>query len=185
MALLNTTRSWGWPAKALHWAIAVLVAVQLGVGLAMVWLVTDLGRRFELYQLHKSLGVLVLTLVVVRLGWRCANPILPTLPAGLSVLERRLAGLTHRGLYLLLFLLPLTGWIMASASPLGIPTIVFGLFRLPDAVGPNANLEDLMKVAHGLLAVLLLLLTGLHVAAAVKHHFVLRDEVLLRMLPGR
>ena len=185
MALLNTTARWGWPAKALHWVVAVLVAVMVALGVSMVWLVGDLGRQFELYQLHKSLGVLVLALVLGRLVWRWANPVVPALPAGLSPLERRLAVLAHCGFYLLLLLLPLTGWIMASASPLGIPTIVFGLFRLPDMVGPDAILEEFMKVAHGLLAVSLILLTGLHVGAAMKHHFILRDDVLLRMLPGR
>ena len=73
MALLNTTTSWGWPAKTLHWAVALLVAIMVAVGVSMVWLVSDLGRRFELYQLHKSLGVLVLTLMLVRLAWRRAK----------------------------------------------------------------------------------------------------------------
>ena len=80
---------------------------------------------------------------------------------------------------------PLLGRLREIRKRLGIPTIFFGLFRLPDMVGPNAGLESVMKVAHGLLAVCLILLTGLHVGAAIKHHFVLRDDVLLRMLPGR
>ena len=80
--------------------------------------------------------------------------------------------------------MPITGWLTASASPLGIPTIVFGLFQLPNPVGPNATLEGVMSFVHGTLALLLVLLLALHVGAALKHHFVLRDDVLARMLPG-
>ena len=177
--------SWGWPAKLLHWVVAVLVLGLIGVGFTMVWLVSDLGTKFELYQLHKSFGVLVAMLVGLRLVWRGLNPVVPALPDTLQPWERRLAAATHHGFYALLLLMPLTGWITASASPLGVPTVVFGLVELPNPIGPNAALEGAMSVVHGLLAVLLVLALTLHVGAALKHHFVLRDDVLLRMLPGR
>ena len=184
MALFNTRATWGWPAKLLHWLIAVLVVGLLTVGFAMVWFVSDLGAKFQLYQLHKSFGVLVLTLVLIRLLWRQMNAAVPDLPEGLQPWERRAATLTHRGFYVLLVLMPITGWLVASASPLGIPTVVFGLFTLPNPVGANAVLEDVMAWVHGGLAVLLLMLLLLHVGAALKHHFVLHDDVLTRMLPG-
>ena len=184
MAVYNTPSAWGWPAKLLHWLVALLVLGQLAVGLSMVWLVTDLGAKFQLYQLHKSFGVLVLSLVLVRLVWRRLNATVPVLPEGLRPWERRAAVLTHRGFYVLLILLPITGWLVASASPLGIPTVVFGLFTLPNPIGANAALESVMSVVHGSLAVLLVATLALHVGAALKHHFVLRDDVLTRMLPG-
>jgi len=184
LALYNTPSAWGWPAQLLHWLVALLVVGLLAVGFAMVWLVSDLGASFQLYQLHKSLGVLVLTLVLVRLAWRCVNAIVPALPHGLQPWERLVATLTHRGFYVLLLLMPITGWLAASASPLGIPTVVFGLFTLPDPVGPDAALESVMAMVHGGLTVALVALLLLHVGAALKHHVVLRDGVLTRMLPG-
>lgn len=183
MPLRNTTASWGWPAKALHWLVAVLVLGLVAVGFSMVWLVSDLGRKFELYQLHKSFGVLVLALVLLRLFWRRLNPVVPALPGNLRPWERTAALFTHRGFYVLLLLMPITGWLTASASPLGIPTSVFGLFTLPNPVGPNATVESVLSFAHATLAVVLVLLLALHVGAALKHHFVLRDDVLARMLP--
>ncbi len=184
MALYNTATSWGWPAKLLHWLMAALVVGLLVAGFTMVWLVSDLGAKFQLYQLHKSFGVTVFALVLIRLGWRYLNPVMPAPPANLRPWERAAALLTHRAFYVLLLLMPLTGWLTASASPLGIPTIVFGLFQMPNPVGPNAVVENAMSFVHGTLAVVLLLLLALHVGAALKHHLVLRDDVMARMLPG-
>ena len=135
-------------------AVAVLVVGLLTLGFSMVWLVSGLGTKFELYQLHKSLGVLVLTLVLVRLAWRWLNPRVPASAGGSGALGTRGGELTHRGFYVLLLLLPITGWIVASASPLGMPTVVFGLFTLPNPVGPNAALEHAMTWVHGGLALL-------------------------------
>jgi cytochrome b561 len=185
VATYNTAGSWGWPAKALHWLVAALVVGMLLLGFAMVWLVADLGAKFRLHQLHKSCGVLVFALVLLRLGWRGLNRTVPSLPDGLRPWERSAARLTHRGFYALLLLLPVTGWITASASPLGIPTVVFGWFELPNPVGPDGALEGVVSWVHAALALALVVLLALHVGAALKHHFVLRDDVLRRMLPGR
>jgi cytochrome b561 len=184
MTLLNTAAHSGWPAKLLHWLVAALVLGLLVIGFTMVWLVSDLGRKFELYQLHKSFGVVVFMLVLLRLGWRWLNPQVPALPANLRPWERTAALLSHRSFYVLLLLMPLTGWLTASASPLGVPTVVFGLFQLPNPVGANPTIESVMSVVHATLAVTLVLLLVLHVGAALKHHLVLRDDVLVRMLPG-
>ena len=104
------------------------------------------------------------------------------MPTNLRPWERVVALLTHRAFYVLLVLMPITGWLTASASPLGIPTSVFGLFQLPNPVGPNATLEGVMSFVHATLALLLVLLLALHVGAALRHHFVLHDDVLARML---
>ncbi|MEK0085215.1 cytochrome b [Benzoatithermus flavus] len=183
MALLDTTAEWGWPTKLLHWVTALAVIGMLGLGFSMVWLVADLGARFRLYQLHKSTGLLVLVLALVRLVWRSLNPVVPELPATMPAWERTAARLTHRGLYAFLLLLPLTGWLMTAVSPLGVPTVVFGLLTLPDPLPPDGRLEGVLQVAHALLAVLLVLLLVLHVGGALRHHLVRRDDVLRRMLP--
>jgi cytochrome b561 len=182
MALRNTASAWGWPAKLLHWLMALVVLAMLALGFAMVWLTADLGTQLRLYQLHKSLGLLALALVLVRLAWRSLNQA-PELPAGMPAWERAAARLTHAALYALLLLLPLTGWFMAAASPLGVPTVVFGLFTLPHPIGPSEAVEDVLQVVHAVLAALLALLLILHVGGALKHHLVQHDDVLVRMLP--
>lgn len=182
MALRNAVDRWGWPAKLLHWLTALLVLFMLGLGFTMVWLVEDLGVKFRLYQLHKSVGVLVFALTLGRLAWRAVNPT-PELPATLRPWERSAARATHAALYALLLVMPLTGWIMAAASPLAVPTWVFGLVRLPHPVGPNEALAEVMEAVHGILALLLVALLLLHVGGALRHHLLLGDAVLLRMLP--
>lgn len=184
MALLNTESSWGWPAKLLHWAIALLVLGMLALGFFMVWAVDDPLRAFRLYQIHKSFGVLVLALLLLRILWRLANHV-PDLPASLRPWERATARATHLALYLCLLAMAATGWIMVSSSPLGIPTLVFGLFALPHPIPANAALSEAMETVHGLLAALLVVLVVLHVGGALRHHLVLKDDVLRRMLPER
>src|SRR3954464_5790389 len=115
MALLNTTAAWGWPAKTLHWMVAVLVIGMLMLGFTMVWLVSGLGTKFQLYQLHKSFGVLVWALVAVAVVWRWLNSRVPTLPPELKPWERAAARRTHRGLYVLSLARLMPGWIRASA----------------------------------------------------------------------
>lgn len=183
MSVWNTAESWGWPAKLLHWLVALLVTALLVVGFTMVWLVSELGTKFQLYQTHKSVGLLVLALVLLRLGWRALNPA-PRLPEGLAPWERRAAGLTHKGFYLLLIAMPVSGWLMSAASPLVVPTVVFVLFTLPHPIGPDPALFAVLQTVHAVLAVLLVVLLVLHVGAAAKHHLVYRDDVLARMLPG-
>lgn len=181
MPLANTPHRWGWIAMALHWVLAVLVLGLTGFGLWMTGLEDGL-EKFRLYQLHKSLGVVVFVLVLTRLGWRLANPT-PPLPGHLRPWERAAARFTHAGLYVLLLAQPLVGWVMSSASPLGIPTEVFGVLPLPDPVAPNEALYDVLAWVHFGVAMTILALVALHVAAALKHHFVLKDDVLKRMLP--
>lgn len=184
MRIGNDRQRWGWLAMAFHWLVALLVFVLLGLGFAMVEPVEDLGEKFRLYQLHKSIGFSLFVLVLLRLGWRLSQPT-PALPATLARHERVLARLTHGGLYAILLLMPLAGWISTGTSPLDIPTRIFDLFVLPSPFGPDAALHETFKKAHELLALALTLLVVLHVGAALKHHVVLRDDVLRRMLPGK
>src|SRR5262249_37343117 len=137
-------------------------------------------KKLVTYARHKSVGLTILALVVLRLLWRWANPT-PVLPSTLKPYERALAGVTHFGLYLILFAMPLTGWMMTSAR--GFPVSWFGFFQLPDFVPKNDSLYNAMKDTHHVLAAALYAIVSLHVLAALKHHFILKDDVLRRMLP--
>jgi cytochrome b561 len=179
MTIRNTPVRWGHVAQFLHWLIVALIITQ--VILANIAEDLPIGiKKLAMYARHKSVGITILALAVIRLLWRWANPT-PTLPTTLKPYERTLAGLTHFGLYLLLFAMPLTGWMMTSAR--GFPVSWFGFFQLPDFVPKNKALYDAMKETHDTLALALYAIVTLHVVAALKHHFVMKDDVLRRMLP--
>lgn len=192
MSLRNTREAWGWPARALHWAMAALVLFMLGLGVWMVNFTPDLLAQYELTQVHKSFGFTVFVLALLRLGWRLANRA-PDLPADMPGWERRVAAVTHVALYVLILAMPVTGWLQVSASPLNdagavpfrIPNMVFGLFEMPDPFPTGSEaLTDALVNVHNTLAVLLALVLALHVAGALKHHLVNRDAVLRRMVRG-
>jgi cytochrome b561 len=186
----NSRLRYGSVAMGLHWIIAALVLVNLCLGLYMADLPRSDTSRFMLFQLHKSFGLTVLTLSILRLGWRLMNPI-PPLPRGLHPVLRLGAHASHFLLYFLIIAIPLAGWAMVSSSSLGLPTPYFGLFawpnisflaRLPPAT-KAANL-DLFKDVHSWLAFGAIALVTIHVVAALYHQFIRRDDVLRRMVPG-
>jgi cytochrome b561 len=187
MSIRSTSFRWGAVAQSLHWIIVVLIIVQ--VVLATVAEDLPLPKKVGVYAWHKSFGITILGLAVIRLLWRWSNPT-PALPATLKPHERVLAHVTHVGLYVLLFAQPLTGWMMTSAR--GFPASWFGFLfpaqwapylQLPDFVPKNNALYNAMKETHDTLALALYAIVLLHVAAALKHHFLLKDDVLRRMLP--
>jgi len=180
MVMRNTTQRWGAVAQFLHWLIVVLIIVQFTLALLAGNLPSGM-RKLTLLARHKSFGITILGLAIIRLSWRGLNP-KPPLPPTLKPYERGLARLTHALLYLLLFAMPLTGWLMSSAR--GFPVSWFGFFQLPDLVPKNQALYHALVATHGTLAVILVAVVTLHVAAALKHHFVLKDDTLRRMLPG-
>lgn len=182
----NTIHGYGLLAIAFHWTMAVLIIGMLAVGLYMTGLPQTDPATFALYQLHKSIGFVVLVLAVLRLVWRVANPS-PRLPDAMPLWEKGIAHLGHTGLYALMILLPVTGWLMVSASPWGIPTIVFNLFKVPHLpypafMGDKASAEHVFALMHEYGAYLLIALLVGHIAAALKHHFIARDNTLKRML---
>ncbi|OKL43119.1 cytochrome b [Pseudovibrio exalbescens] len=181
----NTHRTYGLIAITFHWLMALMIIGLLGLGLYMVDLPLTDQRTFELYQLHKSFGFVILVLAVLRLVWRTVNPS-PKLPETMPFLERMAAHLGHAGLYGLMLFLPLSGWLMVSASPWGVPTVIFDSFTLPhlpvpDFLGTKETAEATLKTVHEWGAYLLIALIVLHIAAALKHHFISRDDVLRRM----
>jgi cytochrome b561 len=177
-SLRNTKESYGIIAQALHWLVALLVFAQFGLGVYAAGLPLGIERLRWLSQ-HKSLGLAILALVLLRLAWRAANR--PPPPVSLAAWERRAASVTHWLIYCLLVLAPLTGWLHASAA--GLSVNWFGLFQVPDLVPRSRGTSELFKQAHQTLVVMLAALVAGHVAAALRHALVLRDAVMRRMLP--
>ncbi len=168
-------------AKVLHWGIALLIFGQLALGVYM----TDLElspTKLQLYAWHKWAGVTLLLLVVVRVVWRIAHHP-PALPGHMARLERFVAHGSHYLLYVLMFAIPLSGWLMSSAK--GVQTVWFGVLPIPDLLAKDKVLGDLLQTLHMSLNLGLGLLVLGHVGAALKHHFIDKDEVLVRMLPRR
>lgn len=174
----NTDKDYGVIARLFHWIMAALVAVMVLLGFYMNAL-DFTALKLALYDWHKSLGTLVLFLVVLRLLWRRASKPPAALPAH-QKWERILAHVAHYTLYLLLFLLPVTGWLMSSAGDFSHS--FFGLFSMPDLVEKDETLFRQMRVMHGVLVYILLFVLFLHIAGAVKHHVIDRDITLVRML---
>jgi len=156
-----------------------MIVCLLIAGMSMV-LLPNSPLKFNVYRLHKSFGITVLALVLFRLWWKMRRKA-PALPASLAPYERRLAYGGHALLYVLMLGLPLSGWLMSSAAGFGVS--FFGLFNLPDLVEPERGLKSDMMELHETLAWVMILMLCLHVAAALMHHFVHKNDVLKRMLP--
>jgi cytochrome b561 len=166
-------------AQGFHWIIAGLIVTQF----TLAWMADDLPlgmHKLALLARHKSFGMTVLMLAVLRLLWRLFNRP-PELPAGMSKTERILAKATHAVFYVLLFVMPLTGWLMSSAKNYSVSW--FGQFTWPNLIAPDEGWFEALRITHGLLSWLLLSLAVLHILAALKHHFWNKDDVLKRMLP--
>lgn len=193
MAIGNSRESWGLIARLLHWVMAVAILFLLGVGFYMAEILTGndsdtLMEKFDLIQTHKSWGFTVFVLACLRVIWRALNPT-PALPKQMSKIEIGAAHAGHFALYLCMFAMPVSGWLMASASPLqdsyGIKNMVFGLFEMPDPFVPgNEALSDLFANVHFYTACALALILAGHAAAALKHQFVKKDGLLRRMILG-
>ncbi|WP_420428910.1 cytochrome b [Algiphilus sp.] len=177
----SSAARYGLVAQGLHWLTAFGLVGSFVLGFIMVELAFS-PLQLKMYSWHKWLGVCIWLLVLLRLLWRWwRRP--PALPASTPPWQRRAAHVTHAGLYLLLVLIPVTGWLMSSA--MGFQTVVFGVVPLPDLLVKNEVLGDRLAVLHSVLNKTLLALIVLHVAAALKHQFIDRDGLLWRMLPIR
>jgi cytochrome b561 len=163
----RTSSEYTWPRalRLVHWASALLVIGLLTLGTYMVQLVADPAERFDLTQTHKSIGVIVLALTVLRLCLR----MLATAPKRERAPLLLAATATHTSLYVLLLLLPLSGWLMATTTPVRVPTVVLGLFTLPYPFAPDLATYRLAHAVHVTAAIYLALLVFLHSAAAMAH----------------
>jgi cytochrome b561 len=189
MQVRNTRERYGAVAKLLHWLMLVLLAGMVALGLYMEDLPVQEKMPgafgYVLYQLHKSFGFVALALALVRLVWRLVNPA-PPAPREHGVLLVWAAHASHVLLYVLMFAMPVTGWLYVSADPLShtmIPTRFFDTFVIPNLLDADQALRDFFRGLHGLLADVLMITVGVHAAAAIGHHVVFRDDVLVRMLP--
>ncbi|TRW17807.1 cytochrome b [Glacieibacterium frigidum] len=170
-------------AIAFHWVIAVLLIGNLAGGL-LFDIIEDADKSlfFTLVQLHKSTGITILVLAVLRLAWRLMNPA-PPLPDHMTPAERVLAKLSHWGFYVLMIALPLSGWAMTSTAKIKFPMLWYGLFEVPPLPAPTGwNYHDF----HGILGWVAVAMIVLHVAAALKHQYFDRDDIFARMsMKGR
>lgn len=179
MQLRNSERRFGALAQLFHWVTVALVVAIIVIGAYM----TDLElspEKLRVYNLHKSLGVTVLALTLLRLIWRWLSPP-PPLPQSLAGWERRAARASHLGLYLLLLVQPSIGIVHAWAA--NFPVVLYGTVALPSLTGPDPALKDRLEALHHFLGWALCGLFLLHAAAALRHHVLLKDDVLRRMLP--
>lgn len=161
-----------------HWLIAVLILAALALGTYMHDLPLT-PNKLRLYSYHKWLGVSICLLVLMRIALRLRYP--PPSPLPGPHWQHIAAAAVHHSLYMLMIMIPLTGWLMSSAK--GFSTVWFGVLPLPDLLEKNETLGDLLRVMHQWLNWTLAALVTLHVAAALKHHLVERDATLHRMLP--
>ena len=182
MTWKNSEDSWGSVSQLLHWLIVLLILMLAIVGLTMGEL-PKTPKYFWVYTMHKSIGITVLTLVLVRIGWRLYAGAPKPVP-GTPKWQERIAALTHWLLYALLLAMPLSGWLYDSASGLR-PFRWFGLWEMPKLVAPNESIRDLSHDAHESLFWVLVALVVLHAAAAFHHHIFRNDATLTRMLPRR
>jgi len=167
-------------AMILHWLMAAAILSLIALGLYMVTQPPSM-RAFRMYDLHKAVGISLMVLALLRLGWRLYRGAPRPLEAGVKRWELWLAHVVHVALYTLMIVIPLVGWIGASAS--GLPMSFFGLAPIPPLLGSDTTIQDIALTLHGWLNWALMLAIALHVAGALKRHFILRDATLRRMLP--
>ena len=165
------------PAVLLHWLVALLIFAGFPLGLYMVDLPLS-PDKLKLYSYHKWIGITVLMLVAIRVSWRLTHTP-PALSPGIAAWQRHASAVVHGLLYLLMIAIPVSGWLMSSAK--GFQTVWFGVLPLPDLVGKSRELGELLEEVHEWLNYTLLALVILHVAGALKHHFIERQSFLQRM----
>jgi len=178
MPLRNTADTYGSLAKFLHWSIVLLILPQYFLAEAAHELPDGL-EKLQIYTWHKSIGMLVLLLVLVRIGWKVMNRGTPR-PLG-APWQRKAAAAGHGLLYLLILAQPISGWLMSSAA--NYPVTLFDWFQFPALIGENHDLHETLEDVHEVLFFTLLAVAVVHVVAALYHHFMLKDSVLRRMLP--
>lgn len=177
----NTNERWGWPARVMHWLIALLLFIQIGIAFVM----DEVPEHLERYYLgwHASVGASILAVMIVRLVWASMN-ISPQQPATSPYWQHLAARSVHWALYLVTFATVIAGWALIGTERDPVTVELFGFIPLPHLAQPNSPYHDLLGEVHETLAFTLMALIIVHVAAALYHHVVLRDDVLRRMTSG-
>lgn len=177
----NTPEGWGWPARALHWVVAVMV---LGLFVHGLWMEElENARTFNIW-LHSAVGISLLAIAAVGFVWWLTNAA-PAEPTGTPKWQQWAARLTYWGLYALIFAVALAGWALTGTMHPPVAVDLFGLIEVPQLVAPDSAGHEQYEELHEALANVLIGLVAVHVAAALYHHFVRRDKVLLRMLGSK
>jgi cytochrome b561 len=179
MSPSSTMHHYSATAIVLHWLLALMILTSFSVGLYMVDLPFS-PNRIKLYNWHKWAGIMILVLSAARLMWRLFHQP-PQLPSTMPTWQKKASHLSHYTLYVLFFAVPLTGWAYSSAT--GFPIVWFGQIQLPDFVPKDRELAEFIKPFHCIASYSLASVVVIHVAAAMKHHLMDRDDVLKRMLP--
>ncbi len=174
-------------AITLHWVMAIAFLLMLGSGLAMATFdILPQSLKFNMYQWHKSLGVLLLLTFFIRIGWRLFHKP-PRLPHSFTKFDKIGSKLGHWGLYALMIAMPLTGWAMVSSSVYGLPTIVFGWFEWPhiEFLSGNKTVNGIARESHEIMGWVFMALIALHIGAVIKHAMIDKKNLLTRMIPGK
>ncbi len=182
MPFRSTPAGWGIGARALHWIGAALVLFLIVYGWWMTHL-AERGTRLGHYHLHSIVGAYFILALALRAMWRALD-VTPAPPAGAKIWERRSAHAGHIALYVLMVGAAATGWVLWSAFPRRVPLDLFGIPVPFLFAEPNAALARRIEGPHKLLSYLLLIVIVIHVAAALRHHFIKRNDVLRRMVVG-
>ena len=181
---LDTSDSWGWPARSFHWVIALMVLVQFCFGLWMSEAPPRSERLFY-YGIHASMGISILALMVLRLVWRLANRVpVPAEPPGMPNWRKFAARIVHWLLYAVTFATVFAGWMLAGSHRTPVEIKMFGFIDMPQLVAAGSPLHSLLEEVQEFLAFSLITLVVMHTAAALWHHFGRHDNVLMRMVSG-
>jgi len=167
-------------ARFLHWLIAGLVLLMIPLGFIIAYEWGGPAQQF-LYNLHKSIGATLIPLVVIRMLYRLTHPA-PPLPSDIPAIQRFAAHATHLALYVLILVQPIVGYIMTSAYPAPVP--FFGLFNLPAIWPQDRALSEQLSAVHLYIGLAIAVVAAMHIGAALYHHFVRKDHILMRMVRG-
>lgn len=178
----NTSDSWGWPARSFHWVLAIAILAQFGLGLWMEEI--PRAERPFYVSVHASLGISILVLMALRLIWRLMNDV-PADPPSMPAWQSRASQTMHWALYLVTFATIIAGWMLIGTHRSPVDIYLFGLVKMPQIMTPGSPLHEPLEEIHESLAFVLIGLIAVHVAAALYHHFVMRDTILARMTSGR
>jgi len=175
---MSSTGHYNPTAKILHWLVAGMIVLQFILA-KLADLAPSNLRELALLANHKSVGITILAVAVVRIIWRLRNTP-PALPTSMPKWQATASHVSHWSLYVLLFAIPITGWLMSSASAYSVSW--FNLFQLPDFVAPNPELKEIFEETHETLAKLLAVIASIHIIAALKHAVIDKDDILSRMV---
>ncbi len=167
-------------AISLHWLIALLICAAFAMGLYMTGIPGITPQKLKLFSWHKWIGVTIFGFVVLRVLWRASHPV-PALPVSMSRWQQQAAHAGHGLLYVLMIIVPLTGYFYSAAA--GIPVVYLGWFEMPMLIAKNKELQDILGPIHAWLNYFMAAVVVLHVLAALKHHWVDKDGTLAKMLP--